>query len=149
MMLLLAADRGFDGLGWLPGKLHAERFPWAKAEGLAAFYDIIVPKTVAKLGNAWGATLDEAQFTTYSHHYKVGKIAGETAWRVGKNNSSIVFDEEFANFAEAEAFRLTKESRMPETVPMIYLSDSMRVDIRRHGLPRLGMIGKRLPLPNV
>ncbi len=51
MMLLLAANQGFAGIAWLPGMLHAERFPWANADGLKAFYDCIVPAAVEKLAN--------------------------------------------------------------------------------------------------
>ncbi|MBK7813137.1 MAG: hypothetical protein IPJ52_01910 [Rhodocyclaceae bacterium] len=51
MMLLLAANQGFAGIAWLPGTLHAERFPWANAEGLKAFYDRIVPAAVESSPN--------------------------------------------------------------------------------------------------
>ena len=70
MMLLLAANPGLAGIAWLPGTMHAERYPWANAEGLKAFYDRIVPAAAEKLAKSWGARLEAAQFSTpvsYTH----------------------------------------------------------------------------------
>ena len=72
MMLLIAANQGFAGIAWLPGKLHAERFPWANADGLTMFYDHIVPSAAERLAKSWGAHLSVAQFPTLSRRFKVG-----------------------------------------------------------------------------
>ncbi|MBI5922414.1 MAG: hypothetical protein HY847_12335 [Betaproteobacteria bacterium] len=69
MMLMLAANQGFAGIAWLPGTLHAERFPWANAEGLKTFCDRIVPAAVEKLAKSWGAQL-RAALRTVVHSRK-------------------------------------------------------------------------------
>ena len=143
MMLLLATHKGFAGIAWLPGPLHTERFPWANGAGLAAFYDQVVSAAIAKLGKSWGAVLDEAQFTTYSRQYRVGKVAKNGAWRVTKTDFSSIFDEEFPEYAKAEEFRLTKENPVMENIPVLYISDQMRADIKANGLPCIGAIGRR------
>lgn len=143
MMLLLAANQGFAGIAWLPGTLHAERFPWANAEGLKAFYDRIVPAAVEKLAKSWGARLDAAQFSTLSRHFRVRELADKPIWQVWSLDSRKVVGEDFASFAAAEAFRRSKEDSVVERVTALYLSDEMRTDIRDNGLPCLGAVGKR------
>lgn len=143
MMLLLAANQGFAGIAWLPGTLHAERFPWANAEGLKTFYDRIVPAAVEKLAKSWGAQLDAAQFSTLSRHYRVRMLADKTTWQVVRLDSGKVVGEDFDSFAAAEAFRRSMEDSVSERVTALYLSDEMRDDIQDNGLPYLGAVGKR------
>ena len=144
MMLLLAANQGFAGIAWLPGKLHAERFPWAKAEGLMTFYDRIVPAAVEKLAKSWGARLVAAQFSTLSRHFRVRNLTDKTIWQVENLDSGKVIGEDFSNYAAAETFRRSMEVAVVERVTALYLSDEMRDDIRENGLPYLGAVGKRL-----
>ena len=143
MMLLLAANRGFSGIVWLPGRLHAERFPWANAGGLKAFYDRIVPAAVEKLVRSWGAQLDEAQFPTLSRNFEVRRVAGIKKWKVLNRESGRFSEEEFIDQDAAEVFRRSKEVPVLETITAVYLSNEMRIDIRQHGLPYLGAVGQR------
>lgn len=144
MMLLLAAHQGFAGIAWLPGTLHAERFPWANAEGLKTFYDRIVPAAVDRLAKSWAAQLDAAQFSTLSRHFCVRKLAQKAIWRVLSLDSGKVVGEDFASYAAAEMFSRSMEVPVLERVTALYLSDEMRDDIRKRGLPCLGAVGKRL-----
>ncbi len=143
IMLLLAADQNFDGMAWLPGKLHAERFPWANADGLVTFYDYIVPAAADKLAKSWGAKLNTAQFSTLSRNYGVWS-GGKNRWRVLNLASGKVVSEDFSDHDMAEAFRRSKEVSVLESVPALYLASEMRADICEHGLPYLGSVGKRL-----
>lgn len=143
IMLLLAADRGFAGIAWLPGSLHAERFPWANADGLRAFYDRIVPAAVAKLVKSWGAQLEEAQFPTLSRRFELRWVASTRKWKVLHRESGSVGDEEFFDQDAAEDFRRSQEVPVLEKITAVYLSDAMRVDIRQRGLPYLGAVGSR------
>jgi hypothetical protein len=87
MMLLLAAHRGCSGISWLPGKLHAERFPWAKADGLVTFYDRIVPSGIEKLAKSWDAQVGVAEFSTLSRHYRVQKVQSKSVWPESQDGS--------------------------------------------------------------
>jgi len=144
MMLLLAGNQGVAGIAWLPGKFHAERFPSAKADGLKAFYDQIVPAAVAKLGRSWGLQLAETQFSTLSRDFQIRKVADSQRWAVINLESGHVEDEQFSAWGEAEEFRKAKEVTVLENVTALYLSDEVRADIGKHGLPQLGALGKRL-----
>jgi hypothetical protein len=143
MMLLLAANHGFAGIAWLPGTLHAERFPWANSDGLKTFYDRLVPAAVEKLAKSWGAQLDSAQFSTLSRQFDVRKLNGKAEWQVFNVTSRKVVGENFTTYEAAEAFRRLREDAVVENVPALYLSDEMRSDIRQNGLPYLGAVGMR------
>lgn len=143
MMMLLAANHGFAGIGWLPGKLHAERFPWANADGLKTFYDRIVPTAVEKLAKSWSAKLDTAQFPTLSRNFRARKIADAEKWCVFNRASGQIIGEQFDNQYQAEKYRRSKEVAVLESVTALFLSDEMRADIWKNGLPYLGAIGKR------
>ena len=143
MMLLLAAHRGFSGISWLPGKLHAERFPWANAEGLAIFYDRIVPSAMEKLAKSWGTQVGAAQFATLSRHYQVQKVAGKAAWRVFVVMTGEAVGDEFTEYDKANLFRLSVEVLVLEGAGTLFLTNEMRADILRTGLPYLGAVGKR------
>ena len=143
MMLLLAANNGFAGMACLPGKLHAERFPWANADGLATFYDRIVPAAVYKLAKSWNAKLCNAQFPTLSRNFSVRKVKGAEKWCVLNLASGQIVSEEFAYQYQAEIFRRSKEDAVLESVTTLFLSDDMRAEILKNGLPYLGAVGKR------
>jgi hypothetical protein len=143
MMLLYAADRGFAGIAWLPGRLHAERFPWANAEGLNTFYDCIVPAAVEKLAKSWGAKLDAAHIPTFSRRFAVRKLTGTPKWVVFKVDSGRTVGEEFSEQNKAEAFRRSKEVPVLESVTILYIAETMRSDLKAIGLPCLGAVGKR------
>lgn len=143
MMMLLAAQHRFSGVAWLPGKLHAERFPWANANGLATFYDEIVPVAVKKLAKSWGVQLGTAQFETLSRRYHVIRHSQSNTWRVAHRATMKLVGEAFANLDAAEKFCQSQEVPVMEEVSTLYLTDAMRDDILKNGLPCLGAIGKR------
>ncbi len=148
MMLLLAANQGVAGIAWLPGKVHAERYPWANADAFNTLYDHIVPEAVKKLAKSWGLQLSAARFPTVSlsRRFAVRRVTGVTGarrWRVLKLDSSQFVGSEFANHHQAEAFRRTKENPVLESVSALFIPDEMRADILKHGLPYLGAVGKR------
>jgi hypothetical protein len=141
-VLLLAANQGAAGIAWLPGSFHAERFPWANADGLTIFYDRIVPAAVDKLAQAWGVTLGLAQFSTLSRRFAVRRATGTGRWHV-VNLESLQSVGDFSDRHEAEVSRRSKEEPVVESVPALYISDEMRADLMKIGLPYLGAVGKR------
>lgn len=143
-MALLATRHNLDGLAWLPGPLHAERFPWANAEGLVAFYDRIVPAAVGRFAKAWGLGLDSTQFETLSRQYLVRQLRDGSGWYVENIGTGQRVGVEHPDFVAAEAARRALEVPVLETVPALFLSPDMRADILAQGLPVLGTISKRV-----
>lgn len=144
MMLILAAKRELSGIAWLPGSVHAERFPWANKDGLEAFYDFIVPGAVEKLGRSWGAALNEYSFSTLSRKFKLRWVAKGSKWEVISVQTGQLIGDSFSDRQEAEAFRRSIESQVWESVSSLTLVDEIRKDVVEYGLPRLGAIGNRM-----
>ncbi len=143
MMLLLAVQRGFSGVAWLPGKLHAERFPWANAEGLTTFYDRIVPAAVEKLAKSWGVQLGMAQFETLSRRYRVIRHSRSNTWRVAHRVTMELVGEAFTDLDAAEKFCQSQEVPVMEEVSTLNVTDAMRADILAKWVTLLGAVGKR------
>ena len=138
LMVLLAANKGFDALAWLPGELQAERFPWANETGLTMFYNQVVPTAVKKLAKVWGATVDSVEIETTAREYAVDWNRHSGRWQLQHVSSLQWRDETFDSPETAEAFRATLERPAQEAVPCLVISPAMRADLIRKGLPRLG-----------
>ena len=143
MMLLLAANRGFKAIAWLPGWIHAERFPWANAAGLEGFYDELLPKAVAKLGKSWGANIIEATIPTLTRNFVVREAKGRKGYLVVEKATCREIDHFFSSLSEADYCRLALEVPTSEQVPSLLISEAMRADLVANGLPCLGSIGRR------
>ena len=143
VMLLLAAERDFDGLGWLPGDLHAERFPGADAYGLTMFYNQVVPTAVRKLAKSWGASVGTTAIDTSTREHAVEKCERGDRWQIRHRPSGRLAPETFDAPEKAALLRDALEKPSEEIVPCLFISPEMRVDLMKNGLPRLGATSKR------
>lgn len=144
IMLLLAATRGLNGISWLPGSMHAERFSWANAEGLEGFYDDLVPKAVTKLAKSWDAELGEISISTLSRDFGIERINGTTLYRIFEKSTKQRLDQKFENLTEAHAYKNLLEKPIEETLPALIIIEVMHSDLIEKGLPSLGAVGSRI-----
>lgn len=140
-MLTLAARQSVSGIAWLPGKVHAQRFPWANAEGLTGFYDDVVRKAIAKLGKAWGLQLQKTKIFPYENNLVIVN-AGDNGFAIYQKTPLTVISSRLPTMQQAEAIVAELEEQT-EKVPMLLLTDACKADIRENGLPLLGSIGCR------
>ena len=56
-LLRMAAERGYDSIGWTPSEIQSERWSDEFAEGYRIEYDQEMPKFLRKYGKQWGATV--------------------------------------------------------------------------------------------
>lgn len=56
-LLRMAAEEGYDSLGWTPAEIQTERWSDEFAEGYRIEYDQDIPKFLRKYGKKWGATV--------------------------------------------------------------------------------------------
>lgn len=138
-MLILAAQNGFDGLAWANARFHQERFPNASASGLGKFYDDILPKTVRRLCKNWGAPLDETRIKTMSRDYAI-RHNGRN-WSVVKTSSYMPVSSALETLELAEKLLDQYRREVDETVPVVFLTSSMRVELKDRGLSALGSYG--------
>ena len=146
MMILLAGKKGYHGIAWLPGRLHAERFPKAVASGLETFYDRIVLKAVEKLGRSWGKHVERRQITTRTRRYRSIYSSTDQRWWVIEEATQRVV-EKFDDAARAKKHRASLETLTKEDIFVLLIDNGMRNDLKLNGLPRIGSVGHRTRLP--
>ena len=56
-LLRMAAEEGYDLIGWTPSEIQIERWSEEFAEGYRIEYDQEIPKFLRKYGKKWGATV--------------------------------------------------------------------------------------------
>lgn len=142
-MLLLAADKGLSGVGWLPGRFHLERYADYDNEGLSHFYDQLVPAAAKKLARSWDAEPTQMKFRTYSRSLNIGYRHRDKVWFIRSRANGKLIEDGLRCFEDAEAARLRLEKPLHERIPMIPITAEMRADLIARGLPYLGAVGNR------
>ena len=56
-LLRMAAEQGYDSIGWTPAEIQVKRWSEKYAEGYRIEYDQEMPKFLKKYGRQWGATV--------------------------------------------------------------------------------------------
>ena len=84
-LLRMAAEEGYDSIGWTTADIQSDRWNEAYAEGYRIEYDQDIPKFLRKYGKQWGAEVGRTPLP--------GLDAGETYYDVSR-------EETFATFAE-------------------------------------------------
>ena len=69
-LIRMAAEEGYDSIGWTPAEIQVDRWSEAYAEGYRIEYDQDIPKFLNKYGKKWGAKVGKAElFTGNSEMY--------------------------------------------------------------------------------
>jgi hypothetical protein len=58
-LLRMAAENGYDSIGWTPADIQSKRWSAEYAEGYRIEYDQDMPKFLKKYGRQWGAKVDK------------------------------------------------------------------------------------------
>ena len=79
-LLRMAAEEGYDVLGWTPSEIQSERWSEDYAEAYRIEYDQEMPKFLRKYGKKWGATVGQTmimqeEYTVNGEHYDAETIA--------------------------------------------------------------------------
>jgi hypothetical protein len=64
-LLRMAAEEGYDSIGWTPADIQSERWSEDYAEGYRIEYDQDIPKFLRKYGKKWGATVGKTAIPSY------------------------------------------------------------------------------------
>lgn len=78
-LLRMAAEEGYDSIGWTPSWIQSERWSEEFAEAYRIEYDQEMPKFLRKYGKKWGATVGKAEIEVAEHsvngeHYDAENI---------------------------------------------------------------------------
>lgn len=63
-LIRMAAEEGYDSIGWTPAQIQSERWSDAFAEGFRIEYDKNIPKFLRKYGKKWGANVGKTSIDT-------------------------------------------------------------------------------------
>lgn len=111
-------------------------------EGMAGFYDKILPAVMGKLGKKWGAKVGETAIDTGD--FKVMHDGGARPFRLEERNSPDIL----ARFETGEAAWAEAERRGAVKVHSIAITPEMRRSVMEEGQPlfKTGQAGVRKPL---
>lgn len=62
-LLRMAAEEGYDSIGWTPAEIQTKRWSEEFAEGYRIEYDQDMPSFLKKYGKKWGATVGKTEIT--------------------------------------------------------------------------------------
>lgn len=130
------------GIAWLPGKVHARRFPWANAEGLVGFYDDVVRNAIAKLGKSWDLRMKTTRIYPHENNLNIVQ-ASDGTYSIYQRTPRKNMASQIASRGQAESIVVELEEQTEE-VPMLVLTELCKADIRANGLPMMGSIGRRI-----
>ena len=63
-LIRMAAEQGYDSIGWTPADIQSDRWSDEFAEGYRIEYDQEMPKFLRKYGRQWGATVGNTDIQT-------------------------------------------------------------------------------------
>lgn len=63
-LLRMAAEQGYDSIGWTPADIQSKRWSEAYAEGYRIEYDQDIPKFLNKYGKKWGAKVGSTKIAS-------------------------------------------------------------------------------------
>ena len=78
-LIRMAAEEGYDIIGWTPSEIQVDRWSEEYAEGYRIEYDQEIPKFLKKYGKRWGTTvghtaITQAEHTINGEHYDAEDI---------------------------------------------------------------------------
>ena len=66
-LIRMAAEEGYDIIGWTPSEIQVKRWSEEFAEGYRIEYDQEIPKFMTKYGKKWGAKVGKTNIGAYSY----------------------------------------------------------------------------------
>jgi hypothetical protein len=70
-LLRMAAEEGYDSIGWTPAEIQSMRWSDEFAEGYRIEYDQDIPSFLKKYGKKWGATVGKERIGEYFEQFEV------------------------------------------------------------------------------
>jgi hypothetical protein len=134
-MLYHAAVNNLDGIAWTTGKHQIIRYPVKNNQGLAVFYDRIIPSFLNRFCKKWGMSVSETVIQTKRKMFYLSVNHGK--WRVYNQFFKPVTG--YIKYkANAEAIIERNSRNVADEVPVIYLNQAMREEVCQGGMPLFG-----------
>ena len=134
-LLRMAAEEGYDSIGWTPSEIQVKRWSEEFAEGYRIEYDQEIPKFLRKYGKRWGATVGKTMLDQ-GYEYSELEIDAQRDnleyWRNELTNSpdSADFIRSQINHTEEEIRRMQATG---EVVWSMDITESMKDSVLNEG----------------
>jgi hypothetical protein len=134
VMLIYAAQNGFDAIAWPCGEIQERRYA-KRLDSIRRRYDVELPNALNRLGRPFGAGLSTTTIETRDPWLTV--VRSKEKWRVADGRGKFGTR---AKFSRAEAMEvLARHSKAIDLeVPLFVISDALRWEITEKGLPLFG-----------
>jgi hypothetical protein len=134
-MLYHAAINDLGGIAWTTGKHQIIRYPGTNNQGLAVFYDRIIPTFLNRFCKKWDMSVSETVIQTKRKMFYLGANRGK--WRVYNQLFKPVTGY-IKDRANAEAIIERNSRNVADKVPVLYINQAMREEVCRGGMPLFG-----------
>lgn len=146
-LIRMAAEEGYDIIGWTPSEIQVDRWSEEYAEGYRIEYDQEIPKFLKKYGKKWGATVGKTALELGEYTDEAFESDFRSTWEGRWSDSdNVEFDSYYnddgsltvraTNHETGEVATSTKggSATNPEVWSMP-ITDSMRQSVLREGQP--------------
>ncbi len=145
LLLLHAADEGYEGIAWTPGTIQQQRYQ-SDIGSLLRLYDRDIPQHLTQLSRQWHAGRFEQTIIRTKQPWLSPRRNGDY-WSVNDKLGHFTTRARFTR-DEATALSWRHSKSVDLTVPVFLLKESIRARIRSGALPLFGeMIIDRVKRP--
>lgn len=135
LMLIHASENGFAGIAWTPGAIQELRYMRALAP-VKHHYDRELPRSLNRLGKPFGCQVETTLIATREPWLTLERR--QDKWRVADGQGKFQTRARFRNRDEAMAVIARHCRTIDLAVPALFISDALRRQIARQGLPLFG-----------
>ena len=126
-LIRMAAEQGYDSIGWTPSEIQSERWSDEFAEAYRIEYDQEIPKFLNKYGKKWGAKVGKTEINGIDGGWY--EVDGTTIWTMpitdSMKNSVLYEGQTLYSTRNTESYTLTEEEykqNCKELVEMDFVS---------------------------
>ncbi|MDH5436455.1 MAG: hypothetical protein OEX83_06815 [Gammaproteobacteria bacterium] len=135
LMLIHASQNGFDGIGWVQGRIQETRYN-RSLNAIKRHYDADIPKALNRLGKVFNSHVQQTRIKTRDPWLNL--IRSKNKWRVSDGEGKFKTRDKYHSRQEAMSVihRHCKTTNL--SVNVFYINDMLRREIADKGLPLFG-----------
>ncbi len=141
LMLVKAAEQGFDGIAWSNSEIQAQRYRIYDRKIFSLFYDSIIARVVSKIAKKWQVKLCQLPIPTRTRNYFVSKDVNDHYIVSSSETHHKIFNA-FEDESMAWNFQRACEEPVDEMLQGLVFSEQMKQELVKNGLPYSGAIAK-------
>ena len=141
-LLRMAAEEGYDSIGWTPSEIQVKRWSEEFAEGYRIEYDQEIPKFMNKYGKKWGTKVGTEYLATHGlTPEQVQEQEAELLWLMDESDNSALQDMDIdidglmRDIRRSDNLRQKLEALKGTKVWSMPITESMKQSVLTEGQP--------------